>query len=411
MSLREEIYNNIKERRQRLIDGKVNSIPSPFVRFSDDFIGLEQGIFMVITAMTKGGKSQLTSYLLFEAIMFLYESRKAGRDIDLDIKILWFPLEETQDVVVLRFMSWLINRLSGYRMRYSPRDLMSSKNSNILPQEVLDFIAQPSFIDIIDFFNDHVIFSEESNPTGIWKTVKQYCEDNGTVIRKTVKKKDDSGIEHDVQIFDRYVPNKPNEYVFAVVDTVNILDLERNFNKKQTIDKMSEYCIKLRNRYNVSPILVQQQNADNEAVESIKLNRTRPTTAGLGDSKYTSHDANIVLGLFSPFRFGLKEYLGYSIDRFKDHFRTLEVLVNRNGLVGGIVPLFFDGAVCNWEELPQVKDVANIRKVYDYMQKIDANPTQPYGEASGVFLSMFGGYKNAHRSLLSKVVSSLHSSI
>ena len=133
-----------------------------------------------------------------------------------------------------------------------------------------------------------------------------------------------------VQAFDKYVPNNPSQYVFALVDTVNLLDLERGFNKKQTIDKMSEYAISLRNRYNVSPIFIQQQNTDNESIDSIKYHRTRPTTAGLGDSKYTSHDANVVLGIFSPFRFGLKEYLGYPIDKLKDHYRTLEVLVNRD---------------------------------------------------------------------------------
>ena len=32
--------------------------------------------------------------------MFLYENIKAGKNIDLDIKILWFPLEETEDKII-----------------------------------------------------------------------------------------------------------------------------------------------------------------------------------------------------------------------------------------------------------------------------------------------------------------------
>ena len=98
--------------------------------------------------------------------------------------------------------------------------------------------------------------------------------------------------------------------------------------------------------------------------------RTRPSTAGLGDSKYTAHDANIVLGIFSPFKFGLKEYLGYPIDKFKDHFRTLEVLVNRDGELGGIVALFFDGATCNWIELPKPDDAVGLDRVYNYLNQI-----------------------------------------
>jgi hypothetical protein len=147
---------------------------------------------------------------------------------------------------------------------------------------------------------------------------------------------------------------------------------ERGFTNKQAIDKMSEYCITLRDRYWQSPVIIQQQNTDNESVESIKFNRTRPTTAGLGDSKYTSHDANIVLGIFSPFRFGLKEYLAYPIDKFKDHFRTLEVLVNRDGELGGIIGLFFDGATCNWWELPRPDNTAEMGKVYAYLKSLQA---------------------------------------
>lgn len=53
-SLRERMVSNLKDRRQRLIDGNVNSIPSPFPRFSNDFIGIEQGTYYTVTSFTKG---------------------------------------------------------------------------------------------------------------------------------------------------------------------------------------------------------------------------------------------------------------------------------------------------------------------------------------------------------------------
>ena len=68
---------------------------------------------------------------------------------------------------------------------------------------------------------------------------------------------------------------------------------------KQSIDKLSEYCVILRNRYNFSPVIVQQQAFENEGIENIKLNRVRPTVAGAADSKYTMRDKlNILLILF-----------------------------------------------------------------------------------------------------------------
>ena len=376
MSLREEVFELFKERRQRLLDGNVNSIPSPFPRFANDFIGLEQGTYYLITSYTKGGKSQLCSYLLYKALMFNYYSK-----IDLTIRILYFNLEETKKKVVTRFISWLLFDWTNGKYRVSPRDLMSSKNDSPLPKEVLDIIDTPEFADIVDYFVDHITFPEETNPTGIYKACKQYAEDNGIVHKKASKYKDEHGVLHDVEVFDYYEPKNPNEYVFAVVDTINIVDLERGYNKKQAIDKLSEYFVLLRNRYNLSPIVIQQQNTDNESVESVKYSRTRPSTAGLGDSKYTAHDANIVLGIYSPFKFGLKEYIGYSIEKFKDHFRTLEVLVNRDGELGGIIGLFFDGAICNWVELPKPEDTSGMGHVYAFLRRIN-------GEVSPVLITL-----------------------
>ena len=370
MNLREVVISKFKERRQKLLDGNVNSIPSPFNRFSNDFIGLEQGTYYLITSYTKGGKSQLCSYLLYKALMFNYYSK-----VDISIKILYFNLEETKEKVVTRFISWLLYDWTKGKYRLSPRDLMSSKNDCPLPEEVLTIIETEEFTDMVDFFVSHIIFPEETNPTGIYKACKSYAEANGKIFTKPAKYRDDKGILHETEAFDYYRANNPNEYVFAVVDTINIVDLERGYTKKQAIDKLSEYFVLLRNRYNMSPIVIQQQNTDNESVDSLKMSRTRPTTAGLGDSKYTAHDANIVLGIYSPFKFGLKEYLGYSIEKFKDHFRTLEVLVNRDGELGGIVGLFFDGATCNWFELPRPDDTINMNKVHNFLKSMNASPT------------------------------------
>ena len=53
ISLRERVIANLKERRQRIINGQLNCIPSPFKRFSEDFIGIEQGCYSTITSFTK----------------------------------------------------------------------------------------------------------------------------------------------------------------------------------------------------------------------------------------------------------------------------------------------------------------------------------------------------------------------
>lgn len=42
------------KRKQNIEQGNINSIPSPFHRFRNDFVGLEQGRYDIITSFTKG---------------------------------------------------------------------------------------------------------------------------------------------------------------------------------------------------------------------------------------------------------------------------------------------------------------------------------------------------------------------
>ena len=366
ISLRARVIANLEERRQRILDGQLNCIPSPFQRFSEDFIGIEQACYYTVTSFTKGGKSQFTSYtFIYRPLMFCYFTKA-----DINIKILYFPLEETPERILQRFISWLLFDFSKGRIRISPRDLRSTTSP--VSQEILDVINSPEIQDILDYFEEHVIFPEEAgNPTGIYKYCKNYAEGHGTVYTKLKKMKDEYGLIQEKQVFDRYEQDDPNEYRLIIIDTINLIDTERGMNLKQSMDKLSEYCAKyLRNRYHYSPVIIQQQAFEQEGNEAFKIGRVRPSVAGLGDSKYTSRDSNVVLGLFSPFRFALKEYEGYDISKFKDNIRFLEMVVNRDGEMGGLCPLFFDGAVCRFEELPRPDDKANIAKVYDYLNHI-----------------------------------------
>lgn len=360
------VVAGLKERRNRLLNGQLNRIPSPFERFSNDFIGIEQGCYYTITSFTKGGKSQFTSFtFIYKPLMFCYYTKA-----DIDIKILYFPLEETPERIMQRFISWLLYDLSKGKIRITPKDLRSTISP--ISQEILDAINSDEIQNILKYFEEHVIFPDEAgNPTGIFKYCIKYAEEHGKVYTKVGKYKDDFGVIQERQVFDRYEQDNPNEYRLVIIDTINLIDTERGMTLKQSMDKLSEYCAKyLRNRYHYSPVIIQQQAFEQEGNEAFKIGRVRPSVAGLGDSKYTSRDSNIVLGLFSPFRFALREYEGYDISKFKDNIRFLEMIVNRDGEMGGLCPLFFDGAVCQFSELPRPDDNEGIKKVYEYLKKI-----------------------------------------
>ena len=368
MNRRERVLNNLKKRRQRILDGKVNCIPSKFERFRNDFIGIEQSCYYTITSFTKGGKSQFVSdVFIFEPLLYCFNNRNIS---DVKLKVLYFPLEETEDRITERFMSWLIYIYSKGKLRISPRDLRSTTGA--VPEEALEILEIPEVVEVLDYFEECVIIAEESgNPTGIYKYCIRYAEEHGTVHYKTVTTKDELGNPKEIKVFDKYEQDNPNEYRLIVIDTINLVDTERGMTTKQSMDKLSEYLAKyLRNKYYFSPVVIQQQAFDQESNDAFKIGRMRPSVAGLGDSKYTSRDSNVVLGLFSPFRFGLANYEGYNIEKFRDHFRLLEVIVNRDGEMGGLCPLFFDGAVSAFAELPRPDDREGLEKVYNYIQTL-----------------------------------------
>ena len=362
----ERTLKTLEERRERVLNGYVNCIPSPFKRFSNDFIGIEQSCFYVVSSFTKGGKSQFTSYtFIYKPLMTCYYANS-----DISLKILYFPLEETPERILQRFICWLLYDLTKGEIRISPRDLRSTTNA--VSKDILDLLNTDKIQSILKYFTDHVIFPKEAgNPTGIYKYCVKYAEEHGTTHRKKITIKNEFGNSEEINTFDSYEQDNPNEYRLIIIDTINLIDTERGLSLKQSIDKMSEYLAKyLRNRYHYSPVVIQQQAFDGENNDSFKLGKVRPSVAGLGDSKYTSRDANVVLGLFSPYRFGIPEYKGYDITKFKDNIRFLEVCVSRDGEMGGICPLFFDGAVCNFQELPKPTDRGSLQEVYKYLLKI-----------------------------------------
>lgn len=293
------------------------------------------------------------------------------------IKIFYYSLEETPEDVTKRFMSYILNMLTEGEIRISPTDLQSTDNSKPVSQEVLDILKGEEFQNILNFFEEHIEFSSSRNATGVYKEVEKYMEEHGTIHRRPQKVKDDFGNTKEVQVFDWYEPNDKDEYVIIFFDHLSLIQTERGLTLKQSADKLSEYFVILRNRYNVTPVLIQQQAFDMESLDAFKERKLRPTAAGLADTKYPARDENVLLGIFNPFKHELPEYKEYDITKLKDNCRFLEVILNRGGNSGGLIGLFFDGAVCEWAELPHPSNITELKKVYAFIQRL-RNPSKSF---------------------------------
>lgn len=290
------------------------------------------------------------------------------------LKIFYYPLEETPEDVLERFMCFLLYKLSDGKILVD-RTTLKSSNNKAVNQDILDILNTGEYKNILDFFEETVVFSSSSNATGVWKETIRYAEDNGTVFKKKVQIKDDFGVSREVEIFDHYEPNNPNEYKIIFYDHLGLISTERGFTLKQSMDKLGEYFVKLRNLYGYTICCIQQQNTTTESLDAFKLGKDKSSIQNLADSSYTSRNCDICIGVNSPFRAEKKDWNGYNIMKFKDFFRYAEILINRQGSSGGVVPLFYLGKVCNWTELPLPNDTAELEKVYQYINKINSKNT------------------------------------
>lgn len=359
------IKGNIIERRNRLKEGKINSIPSPFERFRNDFLGIERKKMYLISSFTKGAKTQFTTFMfVITPLLYSYANREKAR-----VKFFFYLWEETKEDFTNRIISHLLFKLSEGKIEVSPTDLMSSNNDKPLSDEALEMMDSEEFVNIMDYFEECSVFSDSQNPTGIWLECKSYAENNGTTHYKAKKYKDEFGVEKETQGFDYYEPNDSEEYRILYIDHLSLVSSEKNYTLKQAMDKVGEYCILLRDRYFFSPVIIQQQNTDNESIDAVKMNKLRPTVAGLADSKYSARNCNVFLGLFSPIKFDLNSYYGYDVTKFKDNIRFLEVILNRGGTMGGLTALYFNGAVCEFQQLPLPTEKDKIDKWYDFLDR------------------------------------------
>lgn len=373
MSLIQRVLNNLEERRQRVLRGDINCIPSPFKSFQQDFPGIEQGKYYCVSGASKSGKSQLTSYLfLYTPILYAYNNPEQLR-----VQIFYFPLEETPEKITIRFMCHLLYVLSGRKIRISPMKLQSVTQGYVVDKEVLELLNSLEYRSILDFYEDHVHFITDRNPTGCYKTVMRYAQEAGTIHRKKVIiENKETGVKQEKEVFDYYEPKDPDEYVEIIWDHQSLTEIERDWSLKQCIDKLSEYFMVFRNHYNYIPVMVAQQNSETISLDAFKNNKIRPTLAGIADSKNVGKDCSVMLGITNPFAFEVPKYLGYDIVRLRGYARFLEVVLNREGESNGVLALYFDGATNYFAPLPSVKDETNLEKVYSLIQSLNQRPSK-----------------------------------
>ncbi len=383
MSFR-KIYEEIAVNKQNHEEGYFNCIPFMGMERLERYLpGIEQDTYYLLTASSGVGKSKL-SRALFMHHPYQYLKQNPESGIKLTVK--YFSLEESKRKVILSEISKYLH--TKYNIVISIKQLQSRGRFNTITNDVLEKIEEAEEY-VEDFLETVEIIDSIRNPTGIYKHMRNYAMEVGNYydinhrpFTEEEKRQVSSGEGDAYRRISYYKKDHPKHYVIVLVDHISLLDTEtiegQRLTQWQTIGKWSsDYCLRLRDKFGFIPVNVQQQASAKEQVEyNYKGNsieeKLEPSLEGLGDNKTTQRDANVVLGLFAPDRYNIEEHNGYDVSRFRDRYRSLSILKDRDGIANKKLPLFFDGAVDFFKELPPPDDFEGMRRVHEYLQQLNS---------------------------------------
>lgn len=366
----QKVIDDIKNSRQRRLEGKLNCIPwSSLPKLSSKIPGIEQEQYVIVTANSKVGKTQLADYLyVLEPYKFIKDNSNCG----LRLKIFYFSLEISKRKKLLGLLSNKIYNESGKIL--STQNITSKFSNYILDANTEEQIEY--YLPYFEEFEKTVeIIDNIRNPFGIFKYMQNYAESHGSYTKKMMRFKNENGTYTDKEVNDVYIPDDPDEVVIVLTDSANLLLPENGQTLGQAMNKFSsDYCLHMRDKWRMCVVNIQQQAADQEKQQfnsfgGSVVSKLRPSADGLGDSKLTGRDCNLMIGLFAPHRYDIANYNDFDINMLKDNYRELIVLLNRDGEGFFSTDLLFNGAVNYFEQAPDTKLKRLTREDYEKIIK------------------------------------------
>jgi hypothetical protein len=343
---------------ERGIDGTNKGIPIPFDRLRKFLPNIQQKTYYLIGAGTKVGKTSFADDIFFYGAYDYFKDLQTKGELNgFKLDIDYFSYEIDSETKIIKGISRKLWHDYGI---IADTNTILSRGENHCSAELYELIVsyRQYFEEMLDVVTIHDM---PDNPTGIYKYLNEKAKQHGKIITKNINKNPN---EPPVLRFDRYEPYNENRYWLVFIDHIALMMEERGFNTKQNIDKMSQYLVLLRNNFNLTPIVIQQLAFDSESDERHKQGRLTPTIKDFGDSKYTTRDANVIMTLFSPYRYKIEKFQGYDVSALGNSYRNLEILENRDGEPNINLGLNFIGPCGTFRELPRANDMSPAKNEY-----------------------------------------------
>lgn len=346
---------NIFEYIEKQQNNEFVGIPLEFEgEFKKVLPSIDRGDCWIVTAQTSMFKSSFTRTKIILPIV-----NYALKNPTVPVKIFLFLLEENKKDFEISLISYLLYKEYGLLIS---EDELHGREKFENKEDVLAKIKELK--PFLDKFNQIVEVRDYiHNPFGIYKEVREYLYKVGTLTYKETEKKGKKE-----KIPEKYTPNDPNQYVFAIIDHVGELDGDNGANLFGAIEDIKRYCRILKNFFRAIPIIVQQQTMTGDTLvmdsKGNKLaDKLSPSLPELGDNKSTARLATHAISLFAPNQYGLEEYRGWkNIRPYGDNFLYLFVHKNRRGKKNVGTALWVEPISKHFEQFPHYSNVEEILK-------------------------------------------------
>ena len=320
------ITETLLEAINRGREGKSQGYSMGLPKLEQVIDGVCKGVYTLIGAESGIGKSSIMLY------SYIYRPLMDHLD-DNSFKISLFSLEMRADMIMAKLLSTYI--FETYNKRISLKQLLSAQRGYILSDDNYKIVQEciPWMKKVEALLT---IYDKSASANSIYSHLLKELEHRGKFIEDEKRK--------------IYIPD-------VVVDHLARIFASEGRTLKQEMDLASKYLYSLKNRCNISPVVIQQLNRGIQSMDRRREGVLYPTTADFKDTNSTIEDAEIVLAIFSPNRLKLNTHNGYDIKQMGDKFRSILVLKSRYGESDVEDYLYYDGACNIWRELPRANEI------------------------------------------------------
>jgi len=336
-------WDRLKEQIERGKKGLNTGIPfGGFTTLSNHIKNIQQARYDFIFAGTSVGKTAfVNSTYVFGAINFL----EAHPNYIHKLEVIYYSLELTPEEQIAKHIAKLIWEEHGI---LTDVDEMLSVGNTEIPPEVDALID--NYKEQLEAIQDKYIYFKTSlSPKSLFRDLVNYAEKRGKVIR-----------DAEGNILD-YIPNDPTLITLIVIDHIGLINYKDYKTKKEAIDMASRHLVFFRNMCRFSPVVISQMNRGSEQMDRREEDNWQPLLSDIKDSGNTAEDANTVIAIASPFYYGVQTCLGFDITKYKDRYRLVKILKNRNGKRNLLASFLFIGEIGAYYQLPSAEELGGRR--------------------------------------------------